>query len=178
MRWRDLVRASDLQAVRRLVESTSFFSSAEQDIAVELVDEALSKGKLSGYEFIFADAGRGDGVLHGYACFGPIPSRPGAFDLYWIAVSPKHQGRGLGKKLLREAEHRAAVQGAIEMYIDTSGRSQYQPTRAFYERAGYRTWDIFPDFYFPGDDKVVYRKRIGAGPAVAIGGQSSVNQRR
>jgi hypothetical protein len=49
------------------------------------------------------------------------------------------------------------------MFIDTSGRDQYRPTRSFYERMGYRTREIIPDFYAPGDDKVVYHKELRAG---------------
>jgi hypothetical protein len=46
------------------------------------------------------------------------------------------------------------------MFIDTSGRAQYQPTRAFYERMGYSRYEVVRDFYAPGDDKVVYRKQL------------------
>ncbi|MEX2126461.1 MAG: GNAT family N-acetyltransferase [Woeseia sp.] len=151
---------SDRQSVRRLVVSTCFFSPEEQDIAVELVDEALSAGKSSGYDFVFADNEQVPGDLLGYACFGPIPARPCSFDLYWIAVSPSRQRHGLGKQLLEEAEQRALQQGAADMFIDTSGRDQYRPTRAFYERMGYRPHEVVPDFYASGDDKVVYRKQI------------------
>ena len=160
MRWRDRVDERDRLAVRRLVDATTFFSPHEQDIAVELVDEALRSGKSSGYDFILADSEEAPGDLLGYACFGPIPSRAGGFDLYWIAVSPSHQRLGLGRQLLEEAERRVLLEGATDMFIDTSGREQYRPTRAFYERMGYRTHELVPDFYAPGDDKVVYRKRF------------------
>jgi hypothetical protein len=50
------------------------------------------------------------------------------------------------------------------MFIDTSGRAQYGPTRAFYERMGYVRHELVPDFYSPGDDKVVYRKQLTGGP--------------
>ncbi|MGH8195390.1 MAG: GNAT family N-acetyltransferase [Woeseiaceae bacterium] len=158
MQWRYHVRVADRDAVRRLVAETGFFSAPEQDIAVELVDDTLAQGRASGYEFVFADAP--GGALQGYACFGPInPPLPG-FDLYWIAVSPAYQGNGLGTRLLREAERLAQAQGATEMYIDTAGRAQYRPTRAFYERAGYRIHEVVPDFYSTGDDKVVYGKQL------------------
>ena len=159
MRWRDEVNERDRHSVRRLVDSTSFFSPHEQDIAVELVDDALRSGKASGYDFIFADS-ETPGELTGYACFGPIPQHPGSFDLYWIAVSPSSQRLGLGRQLLEEAERRVLLEGATDMFIDTSGREQYRPTRAFYERMGYRTHERVPDFYAPGDDKVVYRKQF------------------
>jgi GNAT superfamily N-acetyltransferase len=165
--WRDEVREDDRQRVHRLVASTGFFTPAEQDIAVELVDETLEEGEAAGYQFIFADAGAPDATdgwagisLRGYACFGPIPSRPGSYDLYWIAVAPSEQRHGLGKQLIEEAERRAMLQGAGAMFIDTSGKPQYEPTRAFYERMGYSRHEVVCDFYAPGDDKVVYRKQL------------------
>ena len=161
--WRDEVRESDRQAVRRLVEATGFFSAEEQDIAVELVDEALAHGDACGYEFIFTD-GVESGDLLGYACFGPITSRPDSYDLYWIAVAPSCQRQGLGRQLMQEVEARALRQRAVDMFIDTSGRAQYRPTRSFYERMGYVRHERVPDFYAPGDDKVVYRKVFLAAP--------------
>ena len=165
MRWRDEVAEDDRQSVRQLVASTGFFSQAEQDIAVELVEETLREGDAAGYQFIFADAPAANsrrlpGALRGYACFGPIPSRSGGYDLYWIAVAPSEQGHGLGRLLIEEAERRALRQGAEDMFIDTSGRAQYQPTRDFYERTGYSRYEVLRDFYAPGDDKVVYRKQL------------------
>ncbi|MEX2495786.1 MAG: GNAT family N-acetyltransferase, partial [Woeseia sp.] len=119
-----------------------------------------------GYDFVFVDSDITAGELLGYACFGPIPLREAAYDLYWIAVAPGRQQQGLGRRLLLHAEERAAEQGAVEMYIDTSGRAQYVPTRRFYERAGYTTHEVLPDFYATGDDKVVYRKHLDRGRAI------------
>lgn len=179
LRWRDSVGEPDLQSVRDLVASTSFFSAEEQDIAVELVAEALADGERSGYQFLFADSPDDPGTLSGYACFGPIPARTGAFDLYWIAVAPGQQRHGLGGKLLREAERRAARQGAAEMFIDTAGREQYRPTRAFYERHGYAVHEVIADFYSPGDDKVVYRRFLApAEPAPRPGPASAASAER
>ena len=164
MEWRERVREADRDAVLQLVRATGFFSAEEEAIAVELVDEAIALGtQASGYEFIFADSSKGNALL-GYACFGPIRARAGAFDLYWIAVAPGRQRSGLGRQLIVEAERRAVAQGATDMFIDTAGRDQYRPTREFYERMGYAQHDIVPDFYSPGDDKVVYRKRLSPSP--------------
>lgn len=160
MNWRDELLASDRQAVLDLVASTGFFSDDEQRIAVELVDDALVLGAASGYEFIFADAPGRDAGLRGYACFGPIPARAGEFDLYWIAVSPEYQRHGLGRELIAEAERRMRAQGAVSIFIDTSGRDQYRPTRGFYECSGYEVYEVVRNFYAPGDDKFVYRKLI------------------
>ena len=56
------------------------------------------------------------------------------------------------------------AQGAVRIFVDTSGREQYRPTRGFYERAGYDVHEVVRDFYAPGDDKVVYHKIVRAAP--------------
>lgn len=158
MQWRYRAQASDREAVRGLVAATGFFSGEEEAIAVELVDDALAHGAASEYRFVLVD-GPG-GALQGYACYGPIDPGSADFDLYWIAVAPAAQRAGTGRALLEEAERLACEEGATTMFIDTAGRAQYAPTRAFYERMGYRVHEVVPDFYAAGDDKVVYRKSL------------------
>jgi len=166
MRWRYEVRATDATAVRRLVAATGFFSAAEEDVAVELVEEALARGYAgSGYAFVFRDDSSRPGELLGYSCFGPIPATESSFDLYWIAVAPSGQRHGFGRRLIRESERRALESGATRMFVDTSGRAQYAPTRAFYERMGYSEEARLRDFYAPGDDKVIYARDL----AVPVG---------
>ena len=158
MKWRSEVIGTDSAAVRQLVDKTGFFCREEVDVAAELVDETLEKGKAAGYEFVFADAPESPGRLLGYSCFGPIPATTSSFDLYWIAVEPGQQRNGLGAQLIREAERLAKAMGATQMFVDTAGREQYAPTRAFYERMGYRKAAVLDDFYAPGDAKVIYVK--------------------
>lgn len=160
MSWRRALQESDASAVGELVRETGFFSEEEQLVAIELVDETLLRGSASGYEFVFTDDPDDPGKLSGYACFGPIPATQSSYDLYWIAVSPSQQGQGLGRQLLREAERCALESGATQMFLDTSGRQQYKPTRAFYEHSGYRVAAALKDFYAPGDDKIIYSKHL------------------
>ena len=154
---REEVRPEDRDAVRRLVTSTGFFFPHEIEVAVELVDERLSKGDPSGYFFIFADAG--DKTV-GYACYGPIACTAGSYDLFWIAVDDACRGRGLGRRLLAASEARIARAGGRRIYIETSGRPQYDPTRAFYERCGYQCEAVLRAFYAHGDDKCIYVKAV------------------
>ena len=164
MRWRDTVKQSDVDAVRRLVASTNFFSREEQKIAAELVEETLARGAAAGYSFVFADVPGNFSDLLGYTCFGPIPATQSSYDLYWIAVSPGQQRLGLGRQLLQESERIARLQNATHMFVDTSGRAGYAPTRAFYERMGYHVAARIADFYAPGDDKIIYTRQL-ANPA-------------
>lgn len=149
------LRPGDEQAVRAVVASTGFFSAAEQDIAVELVETRRAQGESSGYLFVFLDQGP---ALIGYACFGPIPATRSSYDLYWIAVDAGAQRRGIGRRLLRAAEQEIGRRGGTRVYVDTSSRGDYAPTRAFYSGQGYSCAAELPDFYAPGDGKVVFCK--------------------
>ncbi len=155
--FRHDVLTADPAAVRRIVESTGFFYAAECDVAVELVEERLAKGEASGYSFAFAEL---NGRPVAYACYGPIACTAGSFDLFWIAVDQGHQRLGLGRLLLEESERLIRGAGGRRVYIETSNRAQYQPTRAFYERCGYHCEAVLKEFYGPGDDKVVYVKAL------------------
>ena len=151
------VKPEDMENIRRLVEITGFFHPAEVDVAAELVSERLRKGSESGYHFILAEH---YGRLIGYACYGPIPCTASSYDLYWIIVHPDFQGRGLGRKLLHEAERFIQAAAGARIYVDTSQRAQYASTRAFYEQCGYTRESVLPDFYAPGDGKVIYCKTV------------------
>lgn len=154
---------ADALAIRALVAATGFFHGYEVDVAVELVQERLARGEPSGYRFIFADGA--ESSLAGYACYGPIACTAGSFDLYWVVVHPSQQGRGLGRRLVAEVERLAALDGGRKVYIETSSRPQYEPTRAFYQRCGYTLEAHLPDFYAAGDGKLIYNKAL-APPAL------------
>jgi ribosomal protein S18 acetylase RimI-like enzyme len=148
---------TDAGVVRAITGSTGFFRRDEIDVAVSLVEERLVKGPASGYEFLFAEV---EGQTAGYACFGPIPCTVASYDLYWIAVHADFQGRGLGKLLLRESERVIEEMGGRRVYIETSSRPQYDPTRKFYLACGCREEAVLEDFYAPGDSKVIYVKAL------------------
>lgn len=155
--FRDKPAGTDAGAIAVLVAGTGFFRPDEVEVAKELVEERLAKGEDSGYYFWFADIG---GIPAGYVCYGPTPCTIGSFDLYWIAVDKEQQGRGLGLALAGMAEDSARAMAGRRMYVETSGKEQYRPTQAFYEKAGYRRAAVLPDFYDAGDDKIIYQKDL------------------
>jgi len=157
---RDQVRSGDLAGVRRIAESAGFFSPAEIEVAVELVQARLAQGVLSGYHFLFVDPDPTSGESLGYSCFGPIACTVSSFDLYWIAVQDRFRGLGLGTLLLAESEAAIRSMEGSRVYVETSSRSHYDPTRMFYSRRGYRQEALIPDFYAPGDAKIIYLKEL------------------
>lgn len=159
--FRTEVNPADVDNVRSIVESSGFFSEEETEIAVELVQERLTKGDQSGYYFVFLENA---GETIGYSCFGRIPFTKASYDLYWIAVHDSCRGKGIGRKLLAETEAEIARLGGERIYLDTSSRAQYDPTRGFYSRCGYRQEAVLKDFYASGDSKVIFAKEIRTAP--------------
>ena len=155
--WRESVRREDAQRIRTLVAATGMFSAEEIAIAEELVTERVEKGRASGYDFVLLED---SGNLVGYACYGLIPGSEVSHDLYWIAVHPDYQGRGFGKQILRQTEEAMRRVGARQVYLDTSSSERYAPTRAFYTASKFALSAELPDFYRPGDGKLIYCKAL------------------
>ncbi len=149
--------AADVGAVRTLVAGTGFFSPEETLMAGDLVADRLRDGEAGGYLFEFAER---DGALAGYACFGPICCTDRRYDLYWIAVRSDLRGQGLGGAILARAESAMLRAGCRAVYVETSSRPLYAPTRRFYERKGYSREAELRDFYADGDHKVIYVRRF------------------
>jgi ribosomal protein S18 acetylase RimI-like enzyme len=160
--YRDEPRLADRERVREIVERTGFFSEEECRVAVELLDDRLQNGPASEFTFLFAEQ---DASVVGYTCFGRIALTRASYDLYWIAVDPDAQGHGIGRELMAESERRVAAEGGERVYVETSSRAQYLPTRAFYERCDYRIAATLEDFYAPGDGKVIFVKQVSGARA-------------
>jgi len=153
--FRQEPKLSDADGIRTITASSGYFNKEEIDVAVELVEERLSKGPESGYEFLFADV---DGKLVGYTCFGRIPCTQSSYDLYWIAVDESFRNRGLGRKLIARTEVIAREMGCKRLYVETSSRPIYDSTNAFYRNTDYVVDARHEHFYAENDAKIVYVK--------------------
>jgi len=98
----------------------------------------------------------------GYACFGPHPLTQATYDLYWIAVDPAAQGRGVGRALLARVEAEVEACGGRLLLIETSDVPAYAAARRLYEAAGYSREAVVHDFYAPGDSLLIFSKHLGA----------------
>ena len=161
LEWRNAAMADDVGRVSTLVASTGFFNAAEVEVAADLVTERLTKGIRSGCEFVLAERGCS---LAAFACYGPIYGTQDSFELYWIAVAPDEQRRGLGGEVYARAEAAMREAGAKHIYADTSTSDRYAPTRGFYQRLGFVEQARLADFYAPGDGKIVYVKGLTPSP--------------
>jgi D-alanine-D-alanine ligase len=147
--------AADRRRIEEITRAVLVFRDDEVPVALEVFD-----GAVGGSPDYIALGATVDERLVGWICWGPTPCTLGTYDLYWMAVDPSMQGSGIGAALLRAMEGRLAGSARL-IVVETAGRPDYRPTRAFYESRGYRKAAIIPDFYAPGDDQVVYVKALG-----------------
>jgi ribosomal protein S18 acetylase RimI-like enzyme len=150
--------AADRPAVLALIEATGFFRPDEINVAEELIDITLDRPDQRDYGIVVVTDEAG--AVAGYMTYGPTPLTLGTFDLYWMAVDPKAQGRGYGRALVEWLENHARREGGRLLVIETSSTAKYEPTRGFYLGLKYAETARIPDFYSPGDDRVIYTKRL------------------
>ncbi len=153
----DELRRTDREPLRRLLAETGYFSREEVEIALELIDAVLDRPEQKDYIVrVYRD---GDDVL-GYYCVGPTPATESTYDLYWIAVAPLMQGKGIGRALMAHAEQLICTRGGRLVIVETSSRPQYDKTRRFYRTCGYAEVALIKGYYRPGDDLVVFGKYL------------------
>ena len=153
---RDL-RPGDREGIFRILSETAVFRPEEIDVAMELVDAALGHPEQKDYAFCVAESGN---VVTGYACWGPTPCTRGTWDLYWMAVSPSCHGKGLAAMLLARAEEDMASRSGRLCIIETSSLPPYEAARRFYLKHGYEETARIPDFYAPGDARIIYTRKL------------------
>ena len=149
---------SDKSVVMELIEATAFFRREEVHVAEELIDVYLNHPDQKDYDVVVIEGDEHE--VAGYLTWGGSPMAVGTYDLYWMAVSPRHQGKGYGRKLVEWMETRVKEIGGRLIIIETSSMPTYEPTRRFYSGLNYREIARIPDYYQDGDDRVIYLKRI------------------
>jgi GNAT superfamily N-acetyltransferase len=147
----------DKPALMVLLRSTPEFKPDEVVVAEEVIDSYLADPAGSGYNTLVAQDGT---AIKGYICYGPAPLTEGTWDIYWIAVAAEEQGKDVGGVLLAYAEAKIKEASGRLIIIETSSQAGYQKTSRFYAKHGYGAIARLPDFYAPGDDKIILQKRL------------------
>ena len=157
MKIRPLLEKDRAKLLSVLIK-TRAFTSAEIDVAMELIDIVLKDQAQKDYQI---DCTVDDQDLAiGYICHGPTPMAQGTFDLYWIAVDPDFQEQGAGSKLVSFLEEGVKARGGRMILADTSTVPQYEKTQRFYVKNGFQQVARIPDYYYPGNDRITFCRRL------------------
>jgi ribosomal protein S18 acetylase RimI-like enzyme len=126
-------------------------------VAEELIDCYLDDPSSSGYHILVAEV---DSTVAGYICYGSTPLTEGTWDIYWMAVAREKQRQGIGSALMKSTEKEIVRAKGRLTIIETSSTPAYEKTRNFHLSQGYEIVARIPDFYAPGDDKLILQKRL------------------
>mgnify|MGYP001407136671 CR=1 FL=1 len=155
-----MIRPLELEDREQLVKilvTCGSFTEEEIKVALELIDIYITDKSQKDYE-IFVDAeGK---IVNGYVCIGHRPLTEGTYDLYWIAVNPEIQSKGIGSLLVQFSEEHLKKKGGRLILIETSQKPSYEKERRFYERNGYTELVTIREFYRPGDSLVIFAKYL------------------
>src|SRR4051812_24206952 len=155
-----MIRPSELRdsaALLDLARATAVFKPIELVALGEVLNDYHARDRELGHRAITDEQ---DGRPVGFAYYAPAAMADRAWYLYWIAVDPHLQARGMGSALLHAAEEDIRGRGGRLFLIETSSLPHYEPTRRFYLKHGYEEASVLHDFYADGDHLVVYRKRF------------------
>lgn len=141
----------------KILQNTPEFKPSEVLVAEEVIDSYLHDSVGSGYYTLVAED---DSAIAGYISYGPTPLTEGAWDLYWLTVAQGKQRQGIGSALIKAAEGEIRKAKGRLALIETSSTAAYEKTRRFHIGCGYKVVARIPDFYAPGDDKMILQKRL------------------
>jgi ribosomal protein S18 acetylase RimI-like enzyme len=158
------VTPDDPPALKAVIDATGLFPS---DMLDGMVAGYLDGGGGDEFWLTVEDDGAGPVAV---AYCAPEQMTQGTWNLLLIAVHPDRQGQGRGAALLRHVERTLAERGERVLLVETSGLPAFERTRAFYRRCGYDEEARIRDFYRAGEDKVVFRKVLGAARAGGVDG--------
>jgi ribosomal-protein-alanine N-acetyltransferase len=92
------------------------------------------------------------GEMIGFVAGDPRPSQ-GVVWVATIGVDPRFQRRGIGTALLRACEQQVKLRR-----MKLTVRISNQAAVMLYEKEGYRTVDVWKDYYSDGEDGLVMEK--------------------
>lgn len=149
------LKQADAGEIEKILMKIPNFTINEVKVGMELVIIAAKDSKQTDYNVFVYDENE---KILGYYCIGKRPLTDAVYDLYWIVVDPDSEIKGIGKKLIEDAEDFVKKNNGRWILAETSSKESYNKTRNFYLRNNYSIVAQINDFYSVGDDLIVFGK--------------------
>ena len=144
------MQAGDIDALAAIEKACFEAGYADKMMSREDFADALSEDEMEVFCCVQ------DGAVVGYASLILEPDGIVSFDS--LAVSPDHQGKGLGEELFRHVERYCEEKGAPQLNLEIKETNYALLKR--YHRYGYKCFDVEPDFYADGWGAIRMKKRF------------------
>mgnify|MGYP003387039312 CR=1 FL=1 len=150
----------DTQSLLSIAVQTGLFKQEEaESLLGGILSEFHDKKLGAGHEVqIYKD--ESNQKILGWVYFAPSFKSDGVWDLWWIGVNPKFQGKGVGGKLLKFVEEKVKEANGRILIIETSHAEPLETARKVYLKRGYTNCGRIPDYYSDGDDKIIFAKSL------------------
>lgn len=142
----------DIPSLENVVDETGLFPS---QMLPEMLEPTLAGTTEAFWLTCHLDA-RATGLCY----VVPEQFAAGTWNMLALGVQPNHQGKGLGKALVRAAEQYLSERRQRVLIVETSGTERFETAREFYVRIGFDLEARIRDFWAEGDDKVIFRKAL------------------
>ncbi len=147
---------SDKDAILRVAVDSGLFPK-EHVWELEDLMEGQLESESEGLHWIVDEH---EGEVLAAAYYAPEVLTEGTWNLYFIAVQEALKGKGRGSALLQYIETTLRNQGERILIIETSALEDFELTRKFYLKHGYSEEARIREFYGPGDDKIVFWRKL------------------
>ena len=147
------VKKEDIESLKIVLDSSELFPSKILD---DMIADYLNNPSSEDIWFTKVE----NGIPISIAYCAPERMTEGTYNLYAIAVHRNYQGNGIGKDMINYIENLLREKGSRILIVETSGLSEYDLTRAFYDKCDYQQEAVIRDFYQEGEDKVVFWKKL------------------
>lgn len=147
------VLPKDVEALKEVIDTSGLFPSA---LLTEMIRDYFDSPSTNDI-WLTREA---DNRPIAIAYCAPEKLTEGTYNLYLIAVHQNHQGKGIGAQMMSYIETLLKANGERILLVETCGLAQFELTRKFYDKCGYKREALIRDFYREGEDKVVFWKKL------------------
>ncbi|MEP7704689.1 GNAT family N-acetyltransferase [Paraglaciecola sp. 25GB23A] len=144
---------SDIPKVKTIIDDNQMFPA-------EYIDEMTVNYFNQETEDMWFILEQEDAGIIAVAYCSPERMTEGTWNLLLIAVLKQFQGCGVGSKLITFIEDKLKTLLVRVLLVETSGLPEYELTRDFYPKCGYKQVAVIPEYYAIGDDKIVFCKHL------------------
>lgn len=144
---------SDIPKVKTIIDDNHMFPA-------EYIDEMTVNYFNQETEDMWFILEQEDAGIIAVAYCSPERMTEGTWNLLLIAVLKQFQGCGVGSTLITFIEDKLKTLLVRVLLVETSGLPEYERTRNFYPKCGYKQVAVIPEYYASGDDKIVFCKHL------------------
>jgi ribosomal protein S18 acetylase RimI-like enzyme len=147
------ITKADIEALKKVIDSNKLFPP---DLLDEMTADFFTN--VAAQDIWLTKENEGIPIAIAYCA--PERMTEGTYNLYLIAIHKEYQGQGIGTELMQYIENLLKQDSVRILIVETSGLSEFELTRKFYDKLGYKREATIREFYQVGEDKIVFWKKL------------------